>query len=74
MSKYMSTRMWVYTCLGMMDGGNYQAGGGQAPSRTQTKEMTIANEMVGSIIGRQGSRINEIRYSIRLFTCSFEIS
>jgi poly(rC)-binding protein 2/3/4 len=35
--------------------------GGLGNTRITTKEIVINNDMVGSIIGRQGSRINEIR-------------
>lgn len=35
--------------------------------RMQTKEIDVPNELVGSIIGRHGLKINEIRYLDR--TC-----
>lgn len=42
-------------------GGGFYGDGGAGGGKAVTKEMTVAGEMVGSIIGRQGSRINEIR-------------
>jgi len=39
-------------------GGGYDMQGG---GRTQVKEITIPSELGGSIIGRHGSRISEIR-------------
>ncbi len=32
-----------------------------APSNSQTHEMTIPNDLIGCIIGRGGAKINEIR-------------
>jgi poly(rC)-binding protein 3/4 len=42
--------------------GNYPAMlGGFTSSRSQTQEIIVPNEIVGTIIGKQGSTINEIR-------------
>uniref|UniRef100_A0A4W5JCC3 Poly(rC) binding protein 2 n=1 Tax=Hucho hucho TaxID=62062 RepID=A0A4W5JCC3_9TELE len=36
-------------------------GGMDASAQTSSHEMTIPNDLIGCIIGRQGSKINEIR-------------
>ncbi|XP_024916054.1 poly(rC)-binding protein 4 isoform X2 [Cynoglossus semilaevis] len=37
------------------------SGGVEAPSQTSSQELLIPNDLIGSIIGRQGTKINEIR-------------
>ena len=47
----------------MMRGG-YQSGPG---GRQITKHLEVPNEMVGTIIGRHGMKISEIRQALHLF-------
>ncbi|XP_059184400.1 poly(rC)-binding protein 4 [Centropristis striata] len=42
-------------------GNNSFSGGVDANSQTTSQELLIPNDLIGSIIGRQGTKINEIR-------------
>ena len=46
-------------CTAIMRGGYH--GGGQSHGRPITKQLEVPNEMIGTIIGRHGMKINEIR-------------
>lgn len=43
---------------------SYVLGGYAAGGRTHTQELFIPNHRIGSVIGKAGSRINGIRYSM----------
>ncbi|XP_024260149.1 poly(rC)-binding protein 2 isoform X1 [Oncorhynchus tshawytscha] len=47
--------------MGPNNTGFQDLGGMDASAQTSSHEMTIPNDLIGCIIGRQGSKINEIR-------------
>ncbi|GAB6031896.1 Poly(rC)-binding protein 3 [Chamberlinius hualienensis] len=57
----MSTTGLNPQALAAMAASNHLGRPGTLPAQTQTHEMTIPNDLIGCIIGKGGSKINEIR-------------
>jgi len=53
----------VCVCVSaIMRGGGYQSGGARSYGGRQiTKHLEVPNELIGTIIGRHGMKISEIR-------------
>jgi poly(rC)-binding protein 2/3/4 len=68
MTSYYSTQQNLlgsnYNALMRGGGGGYHGGamaGGRFGGRPVTKELEVPNELIGTVIGRHGQKINEIR-------------